>query len=50
MNFTTDLPKKKPYVTYVVASAMKSSILESDEEIDLPDYRMHAVIPYHQKA
>jgi hypothetical protein len=27
MNFTTDLPKKKPYVTYVVASAMKSNAL-----------------------
>ena len=24
MNFTTDLPKQKPHVTYVVASAMKS--------------------------
>jgi len=24
MNFTTDLPKRKPYVTYVVASAMKA--------------------------
>ncbi len=23
MNFTTDLPKKMPYVTYVVASALK---------------------------
>lgn len=22
MNFTTDLPKQKPYVTYVVASAI----------------------------
>jgi hypothetical protein len=27
MNFTTDLPKKRPYVTYVVASAMKSNAL-----------------------
>jgi hypothetical protein len=24
MNFTTDLPKQSPHVTYVVASAMKS--------------------------
>jgi hypothetical protein len=28
MNFTTDLPKQKPYVTYVVASAMKSNQIE----------------------
>ena len=44
MNFTTDLPKKKPFVTYVVASAMKANMMEN--ESDLPDYRMHAVIPY----
>jgi hypothetical protein len=24
MNFTTDLPKRNPYVTYVVASAMRA--------------------------
>jgi hypothetical protein len=28
MNFTTDLPKQKPHVTYVVASAMKSHHIE----------------------
>ena len=44
MNFTTNLPKKQPYVTYVVASAMKANIM--DNEAELPDYRMHAVIPY----
>jgi hypothetical protein len=27
MNFTTDLPKGKPYVTYVVASAMKAQAI-----------------------
>lgn len=28
MNFTTDLPKRKPYVTYVVASAMRAHLIE----------------------
>jgi hypothetical protein len=28
MNFTTDLPKAKPLVTYVVASAIKSQSFE----------------------
>jgi hypothetical protein len=28
MNFTTDLPKRKPYVTYVVASAMRAQLIE----------------------
>ncbi len=28
MNFTTDLPKQMPHVTYVVASAMKSQLIE----------------------
>ena len=28
MNFTTDLPKKHPYVTYVVASAMRAHLIE----------------------
>lgn len=27
MNFTTDLPKQLPHVTYVVASAMKSQLI-----------------------
>jgi hypothetical protein len=27
MNFTTDLPKKHPYVTYVVASAMRAHLI-----------------------
>ena len=30
MNFTTDLPKKHPQVTYVVASAVKSQRVEQN--------------------
>lgn len=47
MNFTTDLPKQKPLVTYVVASAMKSQQIEENEEI--PNFRMHAVIPFKDR-
>ena len=43
MNFTTDLPKKHPYVTYVVASAMRAHLIEEGEHAE---FRMHAVIPY----
>jgi len=43
MNFTTDLPKRSPYVTYVVASAMRAHIVEENENAE---FRMHAVIPY----
>ena len=43
MNFTTDLPKRKPYVTYVVASAMRAHLIEESENAE---FRMHAVIPY----
>lgn len=48
MNFTTNLPKKNPVVSYIVASAMRC--LPRGEERAfanlhrLPDYRMHAVI------
>ena len=45
MNFTTDLPKRKPYVTYVVASAMRAHLIEESENAE---FRMHAVIPYCQ--
>lgn len=27
MNFTTDLPKRHPFVTYVVASAMRAHLI-----------------------
>ena len=30
MNFTTDLPKRNPYVTYVVASAMRAHLIEDN--------------------
>lgn len=43
MNFTTDLPKRKPHVTYVVASAMRAHLVEENENAE---FRMHAVIPY----
>jgi hypothetical protein len=31
MNFTTDLPKRNPYVTYVVASAMRAQLIEDPD-------------------
>jgi hypothetical protein len=43
MNFTTELPKKDPQVTYVVASAVKSHRMDHSEH---PLYRMHAVVLY----
>lgn len=43
MNFTTDLPKRKPQVTYVVASAMRAHLIDENENAE---FRMHAVIPY----
>ena len=43
MNFSTDLPKKKPRVTYIVASTTSlNQINENEEKL----FRMHAVIPY----
>ena len=45
MNFTTDLPKKNPKVTYIVASTTHNSkINENEHKI----FRMHAVLPYHR--
>lgn len=44
MNFTTNLPKSYPYVTYVVASAMRTHPMEDNENTE---FRMHAVIPYY---
>ena len=45
MNFTTDLPKRNPLVSYIVASAMRCEKFfpESDKNGG-PVYRMHAVI------
>jgi hypothetical protein len=44
MNFTTDLPKKRPYVTYIVASAVKCEKFFPECKNEGPSFRMHAVI------
>lgn len=44
MNFTTDLPKKDPLVSYIVASAVKCEKYFPGSADDGPVYRMHAVI------
>jgi len=44
MNFTTDLPKRRPYVTYIVASAVKCEKFFPNCKNEGPSYRMHAVI------
>ena len=44
MNFTTDLPKKDPLVSYIVASAVKCEKFFPGSVVDGPVYRMHAVI------
>lgn len=44
MNFTTDLPKKDPIVSYIVASAVKCEKFFPGTKKDGPVYRMHAVI------
>jgi len=44
MNFTTDLPKKDPLVSYIVASAVKCEKFFPGCNTDGPVYRMHAVI------
>lgn len=44
MNFTTDLPKKDPLVSYIVASAVKCEKFFPGCTDDGPVYRMHAVI------
>jgi len=46
MNFTTDLPKKNPLVTYIVASAVKCEKYVPKNVSLAPSYRMHAVILY----
>jgi hypothetical protein len=48
MNFTTDLPKKNPQVTYIVASTTHTHsppIDETQEKL----FRMHAVVPYQRE-
>ena len=44
MNFTTDLPKSRPYVTYIVASAVKCEKFFPNSKNEGPSFRMHAVI------
>ena len=47
MNFTTDLPKKNPLVSYIVASAMRCEKFfptKKQQGNGLPVFRMHAVI------
>ena len=44
MNFTTDLPKKDPIVSYIVASAIKCEKFFPGSSKEGPAYRMHAVI------
>ena len=44
MNFSTDLPKSNPLVTYIVASAVECSYSTKAKEKQLPCFRMHAVI------
>ena len=47
MNFSTDLPKGHPLVSYIVASAMKCTKYFPGSPTDIQqqiDFRMHAVI------
>lgn len=44
MNFTTDLPKKNPIVSYIVASAVKCEKYFPEAVEEGPVFRMHAVI------
>jgi hypothetical protein len=44
MNFTTDLPKRDPIVSYIVASAVKCEKFFPGSSKEGPIFRMHAVI------
>jgi hypothetical protein len=44
MNFTTDLPKRNPLVSYIVASAVRCEKFFPPGSKGSPVYRMHAVI------
>jgi hypothetical protein len=44
MNFTTDLPKRDPIVSYIVASAVKCEKFFPGCSKEGPVFRMHAVI------
>ena len=43
MNFTTDLPKKDPIVSYIVASAVQCEKFFPEASSQGPVFRMHAV-------
>lgn len=49
MNFTTDLPKKNPMVTYIVASTTHTHTQQIDDSQERL-FRMHAVIPYQKEG
>jgi hypothetical protein len=44
MNFTTDLPKRNPLVSYIVASAVRCEKFFPTGGKGGPVFRMHAVI------
>lgn len=44
MNFTTELPKRQPLVSYIVASALKCEKFFPNTQSEGPSFRMHAVI------
>jgi len=44
MNFSTDLPKSSPLVSYIVASAMKCTKYLPSTPKEGPSFRMHAVV------
>jgi len=44
MNFTTDLPKRNPLVSYIVASAVRCEKFFPGGSKNGPVFRMHAVI------
>ena len=44
MNFTTDLPKRNPLVSYIVASAVRCEKFFPPDNKKSSVYRMHAVI------
>ncbi len=44
MNFTTDLPKRNPLVSYIVASAVRCEKFFPGSNKNGPVFRMHAVI------
>ncbi len=44
MNFTTDLPKGQPLVSYIVASAVRCAKYFPKAANEGPCFRMHAVV------